>query len=117
MITDKPWYEEKEFQETFVGGIGSERHTRPNLKKIVEEAQRRGAERLAAHHERLGKITAGKYIRAFIMMKYVCRPNNCDRARGIGNTCECPESRVLKRVIMDIDDELEILNRPEQKGV
>jgi hypothetical protein len=41
---EKEWYEGKEYLETFAGGIGSERRSRPNIPKIVAEAERRGRE-------------------------------------------------------------------------
>lgn len=107
---DRPWWTKREFwngDELEMGDDG--------VPLLVAEAQRRGAERLAIDHVREGKIMAGEYMRRLIMMKYVCRVNNCDRVQGIGKACQCPESRVLRRVIMDIDEELETLKQPEIK--
>lgn len=42
MEQEKEWYEAKEYMETFVSRIGSERRTRPHIPKIVAEATRRG---------------------------------------------------------------------------
>lgn len=109
---EKPWWAKSEFWNGDELELGDD-----GVPLLVAEAERRGAERLALDHEKLGKITAGTYIRASIMMKYVCRVNNCDRVQGIGKACHCPESRVLRRVIMDIDEELELLNKIEPKDL
>ena len=109
MTEDHLWYEEEEFQETFVTVIGSGPYTVPNIPKIVEEAARRGAEQSAIDHAREGKIKALQYMKCHLFTNYCCMPDACRNTKIPNKKCGCSKNRMLSKIIEDINYEMHIV--------
>lgn len=75
---------------------------------LVAEAERRGAERLAVDHKRLGKIEALQFVRCHLMANYLCRPDMCRKTMIPNKKCECVEGRMLAQIVQDIDYEMQL---------